>query len=173
MFVGGVCPRSLRAFWAGLARSCENRSEIVSRINAQIGQKKNQKIQLVEEITSKSINLNDGYRWDTESEIRKAGAKSKDAILIAKVYEMLQSSGIRKLSARTAEILGIDVTAVHTAVQVARRNGWLTSNGVGIPGGVITEKGHKAFLAARGPERLERIMTKIGNDSNGNSKKTR
>ena len=151
----------------------DEHSEIVSRINAQIGQKKNQKIQLVEEITSKSVNLNDGYRWDTESEIRKEGSKSKDAILIAKVYEMLQSSGNRKLSARTAELLGVDVSVVHTAVQVARRNGWLTSNGAGISGGFFTDRGHEMFLAVRGPERLERIMTQIGKDTNGNSKKTR
>lgn len=151
----------------------DEHSEIVSRINSLLGQKKNQNVQLVEEITSKSVNLNHVYRWDTESEIRKEGSKSKDAILIAKVYEMLQSSGNRKLSARTAELLGVEVSVVHTAVQVARRNGWLTSNGAGLSGGFFTDRGHEMFLAARGPERLERIMTKLGKDNNGNSKKTR
>lgn len=172
-------PNSAAGFKATLFRTLptgqllDEHSEIVSRINSQMVLKKNQTVQLVEEITSKSIDLNDGYRWDTDSEIRKEGAKSKDAILIAKVYEMLQSSGSRRLSARTAELLGVEVSIVHTAVQVARRNGWLTSNGTGIPGGVFTDKGQKMFLAARGPERLERIMTKLGKDNNGNSKKTR
>jgi hypothetical protein len=86
---------------------------------------------------------------------------------------MLQSSGTRKLSSRTAELLGLDVSVVHTAVQVARRNGWLTSNGAGFSGGFLTDLGHEMFLAVRGPERLERIMLKKGLPNNGNSKKTR
>ena len=104
-----------------------------------------------------------GKKIQLVEEILREGGKSKDAILIAKVYEMLQSSGTRKLSARTAELLGLEVSVVHTAVQVARRNGWLTSNGVGLSGGVLTEKGNEKFLAIRGPERLARfINTKEG-----------
>ena len=57
-------------------------------------------------------------------------------------------------------LLGLDVSIVHTAVQVARRNGWLTSNGVGLSGGVLTEKGNEVFLAAKGPERLARLMNR-------------
>jgi hypothetical protein len=90
------------------------------------------------------------------------GKKSKDAIVIAKVYEMLQSSGNRKLSARTADLLGLEVSVVHTAVQVARRNGWLTSNGSGVSGGVLTKKGEEMFIAAHGPVRLARIMNSGG-----------
>ena len=75
---------------------------------------------------------------------------------------MLQSSGTRKLSARTADLLGLEVSVVHTAVQVARRNGWLTSNGSGVSGGVLTEVGQEMFIAAQGPMRLARIMNSGG-----------
>jgi hypothetical protein len=36
----------------------------------------------------------------------------------------------------------------------------LTSNGVGLSGGVLTEKGNEVFLAAKGPERLARLMNR-------------
>ena len=102
------------------------------------------------------------YIWDSSEEIIQEGKKSKDAIIIAKVYEMLQSSGTRKLSARTADLLGLEVSVVHTAVQVARRNGWLTSNGSGVSGGELTEEGEKVFAAAQGPIRLAKIMNTGG-----------
>ena len=139
----------------------DEHSSLVSRIINQPLKSKN-RIQIVEEVTSKSLNLGHSLVWDSREEILADGKKSKDAIIIAKIYEMLQSSGTRKLSARTAELLGMEVSTVHTAVQVARRNGWLTSNGVGLSGGVLTEKGNEMFLAVRGPERLARIMKTNG-----------
>jgi hypothetical protein len=142
-----------------IGQMLDEHSEVISRLlNLSLsGQKRS--VQLVEDVSSKSLNLNYKFVWDTKEEINSEDGKSKDAILIAKVYEMLQSSGTRKLSARTAELLGLEVSVVHTAVQVARRNQWLTSNGPGNPGGVLTEKGKKAFHKAGGPERLARIMS--------------
>lgn len=139
----------------------DEHSSLVSRIINQPKKSKN-RIQIVEDVTSKTINLRESLVWDSREEMLSDGKKSKDAIIIAKVYEMLQSSGTRKLSSRTAELLGLEVSLVHTAVQVARRNGWLTSNGAGLSGGVLTEKGNEVFLAVRGPERLARIMKKNG-----------
>jgi hypothetical protein len=139
----------------------DEHSSLVSRIINQPSKAKN-RIQIVEEVTSKSVDLRHSLVWDSSDEMITQGKKSKDAIIIAKVYEKLQSSGTRKLSARTAELLGLEVATVHTAVQVARRNGWLTSNGVGLSGGVLTEKGNEMFLAVRGPERLARIMKTNG-----------
>ena len=152
----------------------DEHSEIVSRLITQSSSDWEKKtLQLLEEFTSKTVNLARTYRWDSSDEIIREGKKSGDAILIARVYEMLQSSGTRKLSSRTADLLGLDVSVVHTAVQVARRNGWLTSNGAGFSGGFLTDLGHEMFLAVRGPERLERIMLKKGLPNHGNSKKTR
>ena len=139
----------------------DEHSSLVSRILNEPSKSRN-RIQIVNEITSKSIDLRRAFVWDSSDEMVTQGKKSKDAIIIAKVYENLQSSGSRKLSARTAELLGLEVSTVHTAVQVARRNGWLTSNGVGLSGGVLTEKGNEMFLAVRGPERLARIMNTNG-----------
>lgn len=140
----------------------DEHSEIVSRLINDKNNSKNRNVQLLEEISSRTVDLGYKYRWDSSEEILQEGKKSKDAIFIAKVYEMLQSSGTRKLSARTAELLGLEVSVVHTAVQVARRNGWLTSNGSGVSGGVLTEEGEKMFIAAQGPIRLARIMNSGG-----------
>ena len=137
----------------------EEHAQVIARVQNK-SKSDSKKIHLVEEISSRTIDLKNKYVWDTSEEIKREGGKSKDAIVIAKVYEMLQSTGSRKLSARTAELLGLDVSIVHTAVQVARRNGWLTSNGVGLSGGVLTEKGNEVFLAAKGPERLARLMNR-------------
>lgn len=140
----------------------DEHSEIVSRLINDKNSSKNKSIQLLEEVSSRTVDLGYIYRWDSSEEIAQEGKKSKDAIVIAKVYEMLQSSGKRKLSARTADLLGLEVSVVHTAVQVARRNGWLTSNGSGVSGGVLTEDGEKMFIAAQGPTRLARIMNTGG-----------
>lgn len=140
----------------------DEHSEIISRLLSEKSNSKNRSISLVEEVSSKTVDLGQSLRWDSSEEMSQAGKKSKDSILIAKVYVTLQSSGTRKLSSRTAELLGLDVSVVHTAVQVARRNGWLTSNGSGISGGVLTSDGEKAFIAAKGPERLARIMNTGG-----------
>jgi hypothetical protein len=140
----------------------DEHSEIVSRLINDKSNSKNKSVQLIEEVSSKTVDLGTIYRWDSSDEIVQEGKKSKDAIIIAKVYEMLQSSGTRKLSARTADLLGLEVSVVHTAVQVARRNGWLTSNGSGVSGGVLTEEGQEMFIAAQGPMRLARIMNSGG-----------
>ncbi len=156
----GVSSRTFRTLPSG--QLLDEHSEIVSRLINEKNISKGKNVQLIEEVSSRTVDLKYVYRWDSSEEIIQEGKKSKDAIIIAKVYEMLQSSGSRKLSARTAELLGLDVSVVHTAVQVARRNGWLTSNGSGVSGGVFTEEGEKAFLAAHGPMRLAKIMSTGG-----------
>lgn len=140
----------------------DEHSEIVSRLINDKNNSKSKSVQLLEEVSSRTVDLKNRYRWDSSEEIVQEGKKSKDAIIIAKVYEMLQSSGNRKLSARTADLLGLEVSVVHTAVQVARRNGWLTSNGSGVSGGVLTKEGEEMFIAAHGPVRLARIMNSEG-----------
>jgi len=140
----------------------DEHSEIVSRLINEKSASKKKNVQLIDEVSSKTVDLERTYRWDSSDEIVQEGKKSKDAIVIAKVYEMLQSSGSRKLSLRTAELLGLELSVVHTAVQVARRNGWLTSNGSGVSGGVLTKEGQKMFISVNGPIRLENIMNSGG-----------
>ena len=131
---------------------------VVSQLLSKVVGTKNRKISLVEEVLSKTVDLQKVVMRDTSEEMKREGGKSKDAILIAKVYAMLQASGTRKLSSRTAELLNMDVSLVNTAVQVARRNGWLTSNGPGIAGGTLTESGLKMFKSSYGEEKLKFIM---------------
>lgn len=163
-----LLPKEVNGFKATMFRTLptglvlDEHAEVVSQLLSEITGAKNQKISLVEEVISKTVDLRKVVVWDTSEEIKREGGKSKDAILIAKVYAMLQASGTRKLSSRTAELLNMDVSLVHTAVQVARRNGWLTSNGPGIAGGTLTESGLKMFKSSYGEEKLKIIMDSRG-----------
>jgi hypothetical protein len=133
-------------------------SQMVGNVVNQNLSSSTKRVELVEEVTSKNINNKVVFRWDTAEELKQEGAKSADTILIAKIYEIQQAGGTKRLALRTAELLGVDVSVVHVAVQIARRHGWLTSRGTGLAGGTLTEEGKKKFNSVRGSERLARIM---------------
>ena len=99
---------------------------------------KSKSVQLLEEVSSRTVDLKSVYRWDSSEEIVQEGKKSKDAIVIAKVYEMLQSSGNRKLSARTADLLVLELEVA------ARRTGGISS----VPA-FLTEVLRRQFFASR------------------------
>lgn len=122
------------------------------------GKSSKRKVELVKENQGRTFRELPSLRWDTKEELEREGAKSKDAIMIAKVYVMQQASGTKRLAKRTADLLQVDVSLVHLAVQIARRNGWLTSKGSGVSGGDLTPEGEKMFTSAHGAERLSRIM---------------
>lgn len=122
------------------------------------GHSDKRKVEIVKGVQGRGVQGTPIYRWDTTQDLEREGAKSKDAIIIAKVYVMQQASGTKRLAKRTAELLQVDVSVVHLALQIARRNGWLTSKGSGISGGDLTPEGEKNFVAAHGEERLSRIM---------------
>lgn len=122
------------------------------------GRSGKKKVEIVKANQSRSFRELPILRWDTREELESEGAKSKDAIIIAKAYVMQQASGTKRLAKRTAELLQVDVAIVHLALQISRRNGWLTSKGSGVSGGDLTPEGEKKFLAAGGEKILWRFM---------------
>jgi hypothetical protein len=94
-----------------------------------------------------------------DGQVREVLSNSNsDNILIAYVYAQQFAAGATKLSKRTAELLGIDVSVVHVALKIARRNGWITSEGAGKSGGHLTELGELMFQNYDGPRRYEKLV---------------
>jgi hypothetical protein len=84
-------------------------------------------------------------------------ANKADSILIAYLYAQFASTGNKKAASNTAQMLGIDSKFVYTALRNARKNGWLTTSGIGSSGGELTASGKKEFEKA-GRSRYEEIV---------------
>ncbi len=119
---------------------------------------KGSRVELTSEVRSKESKGPSTFRFDSISEIANLGANSGDAILIAKIYSQMSLTGSRSVAKKTADALGVNVQLIHMALRVARRNDWLTSNGAGKAGGLLTPQGEKAFREFNGPERMKAIL---------------
>ena len=135
----------------------EEHSEMIASNLQRIGKNQNPEISLVTQIQSVSKERLKLNKIDTPSEIAQLGANSGDAILISMIYALMYSTGPSKVAKRTADFMQIDLETVRTAVRIARRNEWLTSEGHGKSGGFLTEKGVKTFLQFNGPYRLNKL----------------
>jgi len=87
-------------------------------------------------------------------------AKSTDAIVIAKVYAEQSESGHKRPAKKVAELLNLETSIVYVAVRIARKNGWLTSQGSGSSGGSLTEDGQRMFAAVNGKQLLKELLRK-------------
>ena len=85
-------------------------------------------------------------------------AKTNDALLIAFVYAQQSEGGTKRPAKRTGELLGIPNDIVYMALRVARRHGWLTSEGAGNSGGRLTESGRQQMLAIKGEAKLKELL---------------
>ena len=137
-----------------LAVHSDNIFEVISKRE----KGKGSRIELSTDIRTKTSDKPSSFRFDSISEISNLGANSEDAILIAKIYSQMSLTGSRSIAKKTAEALGVQVQLVHMALRVARRNDWLTSNGAGKAGGVLTPAGEKAFRQLNGPERMKALL---------------
>ncbi len=72
-------------------------------------------------------------------------ASKADSILIAFIYAQLSATGNKKAASNTAQMLNIDPKFIYTALRNARKNGWLTTSGIGTSGGELTASGKKEF----------------------------
>jgi hypothetical protein len=135
----------------------EEHSEMIASNLQRIGKNQNPEISLVTQIQSVSKERLKLNKIDTPSEIAQLGANSGDAILISMIYALMYSTGPSKVAKRTADFMQIDLETVRTAVRIARRNEWLTSEGHGKSGGFLTEIGVKTFLQFNGPYRLNKL----------------
>lgn len=72
-------------------------------------------------------------------------ASKADSILIAYMYSQFAISGNKKAASETSKLLHIDIKYIYTALRNARKNGWLTTSGIGSSGGELTDLGKKEF----------------------------
>jgi hypothetical protein len=85
-------------------------------------------------------------------------AKTKDSLIVAFVYAKQSEGGTKRAAKRTGELLGISNEMVYMALRVARKHGWLTSQGSGNSGGSLTELGLQQFAAIKGEAILKDIL---------------
>ncbi len=140
-----------------IGKILEEHSEMIASNLQRISRNKNSEISLVSQIQSISTEKLKFIQIDSAEEMAQLGANSGDAILIALVYNLMYSAGPSKVAKRTAEFMHIEIDTVRTAVRIARRNGWLTTEGHGKSGGFLTPEGEKAFLKFNGPYRLSKL----------------
>lgn len=115
------------------------------------------RLNLVGNVTTTSSRKD--HKRERDSQGREVLSNSNsDNILIAYVYVRQFAAGATKLSKRTADLLGVDVSVVHVALKISRRNGWITSEGAGKSGGHLTELGELMFQNFDGPRRYELLV---------------
>jgi len=87
-------------------------------------------------------------------------ANKADSILIAYMYAQISATGNKKAARNIAEMLEIESKFIYTALRNARKNGWLTTTGIGSSGGELTTSGKKEFEKA-GRTRYEELIRKM------------
>ena len=91
----------------------------------------------------------------------------RSAILLARVYCRLAETGESKLAKRTASLLGVDVSLVHSAVKIARKRGWMSEGQQGKAGGVLTNLGETEFRSSGHEKLYEQVIRNLGGKKNG------
>jgi len=87
-------------------------------------------------------------------------ANKADSILIAYMYAQISATGNKKAARNIADMLEIESKFIYTALRNARKNGWLTTTGIGSSGGELTVIGKKEFEKA-GRTRYEKLIRKM------------
>lgn len=88
-------------------------------------------------------------------------ATSSDSLLIAKIYSEQTESGTKRPAKSTANLLHIETPMVYVAVRTARKNGWLSSEGSGVSGGRLTEKGKRDFQSINGDKLISEYLNQF------------
>jgi hypothetical protein len=135
-----------------LGQVLDQHAMIVARQGMMPGKIENVEFRIVKEFDSKSVTqdeLSVSMSVPTNGKT-KLGANSRDSLLISKVYSQFSTSGNTRPAKSTAAFLQMDVKLVYVAVRIARKNGWLTSEGTGSSVGVLTELGKQKFNEIRG-----------------------
>ena len=134
-------------------------------VESKLGQetKKSQRIALVKDYVEKvfdsvwlesRLSKKAKQRPDT-GELRD---KTNDSLIVAYVYAKQSEGGTKRAAKRTGELLGISNDMVYMALRVARKHGWLTSQGSGNSGGSLTELGLQQFAVIKGEAILKDIL---------------
>jgi hypothetical protein len=146
---------TIRQFPVG--RILEEHSQLIGEQVFKSGSSNTLRFNLVSDVSTTSSRREHKREYDRSGR-EVLGNSNTDNILIAYVYARQFAAGATKLSKRTAELLGIEVSVVHVALKIARRNGWITSEGAGKSGGQLTELGELMFQQHDGPRRYEQLV---------------
>lgn len=119
------------------------------------------RIRLVDD-AARNKGLRQSSKRHGQSQRLISGASTSDSILVAKIYADQCVVSTVRAAQRTAEFLGVETSLVHVCLKIARRNGWLTSNGSGKAGGELSKKGVEEFLKSNGQEREREIQMRAG-----------
>lgn len=96
-----------------------------------------------------------------ESNRKILRATSSDSLLIAKIYSEQTESGNKRPAKSTANLLHIETAMVYVAVRTARKSGWLSSEGSGVSGGRLTEKGKRDFQSINGVKLISDYLSQF------------
>lgn len=141
----------------------EFNSILISNEQARTLGKSERKLNLVhpeqEQYRVLNLNVTQGGRKIAKltNEIR---ANKADSILIAYMYAQISATGNKKAARNIAEMLEIESKFIYTALRNARKNGWLTTTGIGSSGGELTACGKKEFEKA-GRTRYEELIRQM------------
>jgi hypothetical protein len=143
-----------------MGKVLDQHAMVVARQGMLPGKLENPELRLVKEFDSKTLNQKDLNNSFSVEQPKKSAmrANSKDALLISKVYSQFSTSGNSRPASGTARFLGIEVKIVYVAVRIARKNGWLTSEGTGSSVGVLTDLGKEKFKEIKGDALLENYL---------------
>lgn len=98
---------------------------------------------------------------NNKSKERKFRATQENAIAIAKLYSDLTKIGTQKVIKQISIDTGLSSQSIYTALRIARGQKWLTSEGVGKTGGVLSDAGIKAFRESNGSETISRLLNPV------------
>lgn len=127
-----------------VGRLLSTHSLIIAELNFEDERKARKPLNLVKEYESNLLSNSEDLeisRTFSYQDVENLGATRRDSILVAYLYSKFIESGSSKPASNIAKYLEIEVKRVYTAIRVARRNGWLTSNGPGISEGMLTHEG--------------------------------
>jgi hypothetical protein len=140
----------------------ELHSDLVTKHRLQrIGKRNFDQFQMVRDFEMETYVDMDSLETNGSSssfENKELRASNSDSILIAYFYSQQTQNGSKKPAQMTAKYLGIEINLVYAAVKIARKKGWLTSNGVGTGGGVLTDEGKKAYKESESSAKVSEYL---------------
>lgn len=98
------------------------------------------------------------FRADEQRSKPSIGASKREALLVATLYSQRVEMGVAKPAKSVAEKLDVNVSSIYTAIRIARRNSWLTSNGSGVGGGVLTEVGKNVLRSFKDDKEFQGLI---------------
>jgi hypothetical protein len=132
----------------------------VRSLRAQLDKEDSSHLKLVQSTGPRSRNFKGSESFSKfDYELHMAPRTTQeDSIVLAKLYSDLFTLGVKAIPKKISDDWGIDLVTVRTAIKVARGQGWLTSEGAGKSGGILTPLGEKKFKDFNGAKRIKELQ---------------